>query len=197
MFTKRLLCALLLFASLDVASANIDIVDQQNAGAGFFLGATVALNQGFGQSFTPALPAINAADFSLISGGSSSTIRLDIFSGSGFGGSLIGSSNSITISGGSSQTYEFNFPMSIAIVPGNTYTFRLTLLSGSTYSPENSTDTYAGGTAFSPDGLPGSSVDLAFVEGLAIPEPSTAWLLLLALPFALARRFRRKLAPQL
>lgn len=174
------LLALLFVALVSPARATITVVDQQNPGAGFFLSATVLLNQGFGQSFTPTLASINAADFSLISGGSNSTIRLDLFSGNGFSGSLLGSSTPLVITGASAQTYEFTFPTSIALVPGSNYTFRLTLTNGSTYSPQNSGNTYAGGIAYGADGTAGPSVDLAFVEGLAVPEPSSLCLFGLA-----------------
>lgn len=170
-----LIAATLLLLSLRPASATIAIVDQQNPGAGFFLSSTVATGQGFGQSFTPSLAAISAADFSLFSG-TSSTLRLDIFSGSGFAGSLLGSSAPLVLTG--TQTLEFLFGAPVVLVPGNVYTMRITLLSGATYSLENSGDTYAGGNAFSPDGIAGPSVDAAFIEGLAVPEAST-WLLFL------------------
>jgi hypothetical protein len=172
---------------LSSATSAIPVIDQQNTVGGELSGPSTSL----GQSFTPTLNSIRIADFSLLTEGVASTLHLDLFAGAGYTGALLGASSPVTFTNTLLQTIEFTFPMSIALVPGNQYTIRLTLDSGDPYRAEfSSTNPYAGGTAFSDQGGAVAPVDLVFAEG--IPEPSVTALLLLGclgIAGACGRRF--------
>ena len=158
-------------------------VDQQN-----LVGADVTGPiHDTGQSFTPSLSAMNVVDVSLstVNPGSTVTIRLDLFSGAGYGGTLLGSSFLVTVSEFGPHTIEFNYASLIDLVPGSMYTFRMTVVSGGGYEELRSlANPYAGGTAFTPSGMIFPESDLVFAEGISsVPDGmSTLWL---GLPFFL------------
>src|ERR1700682_2113363 len=100
--------------SVSSALASLAVVDQQNTVGGTAT-SVGGLGTGPGQSFTPNLSSVNAADFSLSSFDASAvTIQLHLFAGSGYAGLLLGSSASVTFTGTNSRTVEFNFPFAIA-----------------------------------------------------------------------------------
>jgi hypothetical protein len=177
---------------IDTARADLAIVDQSSDHSGnIVVGPTVSIGQGFGQTFTPNLAVINAADVFLECNGTSSTVQLDLFGGLTYSPlSLVASTPPITFSAHPFQMLEFVFATPVTIVPHAFYTFRVTLLSGSSYSPESATLPYTGGTAHNPDGSNINAVDLAFAEGVAVPEPSM-WLLL-GVGLALLVRFCKR-----
>lgn len=186
---------------LNAALASLAVVDQQNTVGGTFINSA-GFNTGPGQSFTPSLSSINAAQFSLSTGdGSAFTLRLDLFDGSGYGGALLGSSSPATVSGTNSQTIEFDFPSAIALTPGNVYTFRLTQTgaAGNSFYTVNdaSSNPYAGGTLFDGTGTARAPFDLVFAEGTAaVPEPATTSLVTLGAVAALWQIRRRDSNPQ-
>ena len=186
-------CALLaLFHGAHAALATIIIVDQQNLVGNMGTGPI----HDTGQSFTPLLSAINVVDVSLstINPGSTVTIRLDLFSGAGFGGTLLGSSSPVTATEFGFPAIEFNFASLISVVPGSIYTFRMAVIGGGGYEELRSlANPYAGGTAFTPDGTAFPESDLVFAEGLgSVPdELSTLWLALPLLGLVAFRRLPR------
>jgi hypothetical protein len=166
-------CALLAFlVAVQAAHATIAIVDQQNpvgmAGTGPVVGT--------GQSFTPSLPALDVVDLSLSTTAdvpsTAVTLHLDLFSGMGFTGTLLGSSNPVTVSQFGFHLVEFNFPSLIPLVPGNVYSFQII---GGGYEELGSLgNLYTGGTEMDSGGNPGNGTfDLVFAEGLSVPEPSS------------------------
>jgi hypothetical protein len=129
--------------------ATIAIIDQQNPVGTNTTGPGV----GSGQSFTPTLPALDVVDVSIstVGPGVITTLHLDLFSGTGFNGTLVGSSDSITFSDFGFHPREFLFPTPIVLVPGNVYTFRIT---GGGYEESFSLgDLYAGGDEVTPNGI--------------------------------------------
>ena len=96
--------------------------------------AVATFGSDMGQWFTPSLNTIDAAEFLLGTDGASSTVQLDLFSGIGYGGALLGSSAPLLITNSFPlQTIHFDFLPSIALTPGNPYTFKLVLTSGGSY----------------------------------------------------------------
>jgi hypothetical protein len=148
------------------------IIDQQNT-----LGGSVSFGStGAGQSFAPSLPGISFATFSLSTpSGTTDVLRLDLFDGSGYGGALLASSAPVTVNTGAAlQPIELDFSSTISLTPGNTYTLRVALTSGTTYGAEFSpSNPYTGGMGFGSNGVPNPSNDFVFSEGLnVVPEPS-------------------------
>lgn len=187
--------ALLAFAARAEA-APIVTIDQQNTVGS--LGSS--LSTGGGQSFTPTLDAVDAFEFVLVSEGASSTVRVDLFQGAGFGGALLGSSATATVLGGSFQTVHFD--LDATLTPGQIYTARVVLTAGSTYSALfDDTDPYAGGNVYAGTGDAVPGADIVFTEGLhaaavAVPEPASLALVLTGLiGLGLARRRRSTTAP--
>lgn len=170
--------ALCVAARPATSSAALTTTDQQNmtfnnTSGGFGGTATT----GFGQSFTPTLSTLNAATFSLATEGASSTVQLRLFSGAGYGGTLLATSAAVTFTNTALQTTEFGFPTPVALTPGTTYTFQLAVPTGSTYSSVYSdANPYAGGLVYNASGGGFPTLDFVFAEGTnsaLAPEPST------------------------
>ena len=147
------------------------IIDQQNT-----MGGSVSFGStGAGQSFTPSLPGVCFATFSLSTPSVSDTLRLDVFDGSGFGGTLLASSALVAVNTGTAlQPIEFDFSSTIGLTPGNSYTLHVELTAGTTYGAEfSSSNPYTGGVGFASNGVPNPANDFVFSEGLnVVREPS-------------------------
>ena len=181
-------------AACGQARAGTIIIDQQN-----LTGTNPAGAGTIGQSFTPTQSAIDAAFFQLATfGGRTSNLIVDVFQGSGFGGTLLGSSNIVTYASVSYQNVEFDFASSIALTAGNVYTLRISSVSGANAAAEYAvTNPYSGGVGFNATGFGVSSVDLRFQEGVAAavaetPEPATLGMAATAAAAGLIAYRRRK-----
>ena len=206
---------LLALAVVPFARATLIVVDQQNNASGGTLGTGVSNGGSLGQSFTPALPSLNAVDLPLQTLNVSETLQLTLLQGAGLGGTVLGTAAPLVLTQNFSRatTQEFTFAAPIVLTPGNVYTFKLTEtafvpFSGSDfgfYPVVTQSDTYAGGQFFLPDGSAFTGGDAVFAEGLTaagvgapavgLPEPS-AWatLILGAGLLTLLGRARRRLA---
>jgi hypothetical protein len=180
--------AVLAFAARAEA-APIGTIDQQDIVG---TAESVAVS-GVGQSFTPTLDSVDAFEFVLRSFGASSTVRVDLFFGAGYGGALLGSSATVTI-GNSFETAHFD--LSAALTPGQIYTARVVLTDGDLYSIRyDETASYAGGDGHATAGFVVDDADLIFMEGLhatvSVPEPASLALVLAGLAgLGLVRRRR-------
>jgi hypothetical protein len=182
---------LIFAASTTLSAAPITDIDQQNLVGGSTNSASFT---GAGQSFIPLFDRIDAAEFSFNT--PSATLRLDVFDGSGIGGTLLGSSAAIAVVTSGFEIVHFDLLTPVSLTPGNTYTLFVSALSGTFGQQFDVGDPYAGGFAFDQGGFAASNVDLVFTEGLTVPEPSALWLsgtgFLGVLMFGLRRRVRRQ-----
>jgi hypothetical protein len=155
------------------------VIDQQYSGAGaiFTNYAGIPNFRPLGQSFTPSLSGIDFATFNLLDLVSvAGTYEVQLYSGTGNGGTLLGTSKTDSLAAGSSGATEFDFSSTIALTPGQTYSLMLVRTdSSSDFGAQyGSPGGYAGGEAISSG--QGTSNDLIFSEGLitsAVPEPAT------------------------
>lgn len=146
-----------------------------------------------GQSFTPTLTAIDAAEFLLRSDGASSTLHLEVRQGQGLTGTLLGSSGQVTIGGALSEVH-FDLLSTVSLLPGNLYTLVLALDSGDSFAGDMSTlNPYAGGLAINNSNSTFSARDFWFREGTheaQVPVPATLGLLVLGLAGVVSGRRR-------
>lgn len=186
LFPMTIIC--LFGATVPSFGSPITVVDQQN-----LVGATNTLAISVGQSFTPALSSIDAAEFLLQAFASSATIRLDVISGAGLGGSVLGSSAPQTITNNTTlQTIHFDLISPVSLIPGNPYTLGLFETGGITFRVAySSSNPYAGGSAYTLTGVI-NGVDFVFTEGKHIPEPATVILAAAGLVGLAAFGWRRR-----
>jgi len=134
----------------------------------------------WGQSFTPALASTdfirllftdnNTAD------GLGASVYLTLHSGA-IEGPTIGTSESVTMANGFTGPATFLFPASVPLTPGTMYYFQPILQDGGLWNIVGGSFPYAGGNSYESGVVhPGN---LWFREGVVVPEPSSAALLIL------------------
>ncbi|MDE3066673.1 MAG: hypothetical protein KGJ60_03890 [Verrucomicrobiota bacterium] len=140
-----------------------------------------------GQSFTPALSSVGFISVYIRdeNPGNSlgATVHLDLWANS-IGGTSLGATEPISMPDGYGDTDNegvtyFYFLMPIPVIAGGTYYFQPVVEPGSdAWEISAYNFGYAGGQAFF-KGVPSPDSDLWFREGIVVPEPSAAWLVLL------------------
>ena len=171
------------------------VYDQQSSDESFFgEGGTALGPQPTLQSFTPALSNIGFIRLhlsdALYGNQSSGTFSVSLRAES-ITGTVLGSSTPVTLSGGFVGTVDSVFATPVSVTPGTTYYFQPTFVSGGgAWNAKASTIyNYPRGNAFWGD-TAAPTWDLWFREGIIVPEPSGAILILLG-TFALAFSRRR------
>lgn len=145
--------------------------------------ANIQGNEPIGQSFTPSLSAVGFVQFELYDGqpgnGQGATLYVNLRSDS-MTGAVLATSNPVfmpeTPTGGGLTNFFFSGPA--AVTSGTTYFFEIVVQSGDFWRVDRVGDFYSGGTMFS-RGVD-QHRDLWFREGIVVPEPSVAALLLTA-----------------
>jgi len=140
-------------------------------------------NAPIGQSFVPTLSAVGFVQLELFDGhpnnGLGATLYVNLRSDS-MTGAVLSSSSPVfmpeTPSGGGVTNFFFSAPATV--VPGTTYFFEIVGESGDLWRVNATGETYPSGTSYL-QGNP-SALDLWFREGVIVPEPSAAWLVLVA-----------------
>lgn len=188
-----------------VNPAAADIIQSNfNSGAG--------MNDYFGQSFTATAnePAVSAVSFAWLQANlafSDPTMTATIYDGFGFGGSVLGTSGSVTLSNSypDGDWVDFMFSPNVALTSGNTYSILYSYTGTGTrlggYYTHNmlggdAGSAYVGGVRLNSLGAdiaaPFGSSDLMFrVIAGAVPEPAS--LALLASLGAITLRRHRKI----
>ncbi len=134
-----------------------------------------------GQSFTPALSGIDfirlEINDSSPTGTVGSTWFLNLRSDS-IHGTILGTTATVGLPGGFTGAANFFFPSTIPLTPGTSYWFDVNSPDGAAWHVLATVFNYPGGIAWEND-MPNPGADYWFREGLVVPEPSSATLLLL------------------
>lgn len=155
-------------------------------------GSMQAATSPWGQSFTPTLAGVDFIRLKFndgnINDGLGATVHLELLSGS-ISGTIIGTTAPIAMPSLFRGTTTFFFPSTVPVSPGVKYYFQPILDSGGTWNIDSGPYVYPGGNAYNNGTIYGGG-QLWFREGIVVPEPSLAALLLLG-GAALARLRRR------
>ena len=173
------------------------IYDQQSSDEsnGGLTGITIQLGQPVGQSFTPSLDGVRFVRLHLLDAnkgnGVGATVYVNIRSDS-ITGAILSSTDPVALPDGwgspTSGYVDFFFPATVPLEPGTTYFFQPVVQTGDSWGMLGDAFNYPGGTSYVL-GNPNSAIDYWFREGLVVPEPSVAVLLLVgAAAFVYANR---------
>jgi PEP-CTERM motif len=177
-----------LFVARSVGAQGTFVYDQQSAVEGITAesGGIIQSNRPIGQSFIPTLAAIDFVRFQFADGNSinglGATVYVNLRSNS-ITGPIMASTDPVFMPNGfgvgnSAGYTNFFFSLSVALTPGTTYYLQPILDSGDqSWVVTAGLFPYSRGTAFF-KGAAGS-FDLWFREGIVVPEPSSATLVLL------------------
>ena len=126
-----------------------------------------------GESFVPSLSAIDFVQFYFddSANGLGSSIAVNIWSGSIGTGTLLGTSEAVSVPDGFNGASTFLFAAPVSLNPGTTYYLQPFIQSGDSSQLGVVGNNYANGSAY----LHGvqQSVDFWFREGALVPEPSS------------------------
>ncbi len=187
--------ALLLFwriALLPAPGQGTFVYDQQSSTtSGSFplaAGAIIQHAAPIGQSFTPSLSAVGFIRLELADnnpGNSLGAVLSVDLRMSGISGPILSTAAPVFLPDGFNGPANFLFGAPEAVTPGVTYYFDVNVLGGDQWAllaigggEPGGHDPYPGGMEFA-HGWPSPLFDLWFREGIVVPEPSSAWLLLL------------------
>lgn len=193
----RIVCLLaLLTASIVAARAQGTLVfDQESSTDETTL--TGALHIQFypslGQSFTPSLSTVGFVKLRLydINPGNSlgATLVVNLRSTS-MSGPILGTTTVVLPDGyGYVGATNFLFATPVSVTPNTIYFFETLVQSGDSWGILTTVDTYPTGSVYA-NGFPVSGNDLWFREGVIVPEPSIAALLIAGISFWLVNRRR-------
>ena len=176
-----LLVALAIASTAFAQGTNIYIYDQQSADESNFgeAGANVQTNQPIGQSFIPALESVGfirlcPSDDAF--NGVGTTMAVNLRSDS-ITGPILGSTDPVSLPDRFHGAVEFHFPTPVTVTPSVTYYFQPVIQAGESFSVSFAQFHYPNGALFG-KGVASPFFDLWFREGIIVPEPSSAWLVL-------------------
>lgn len=168
--------------------------DQQSALSGLASGgAPILSQQPMGQSFTPSLSAVGFVQFQFenISGSVGGTVFVNLVENS-ITGSVVASSSPIIVQDNFFGTKSFFFASNVPVQAGVEYFFLPVLQSGDNVNVLSDFYNYTGGAAYYSGIRRTDSRDFWFREGIVVPEPTSAGLIIcgtgLLLMLSLQRR---------
>ncbi len=153
--------------------------------------ADLKLAQPLGQSFTPALVSVGFVEFNFYDGdvlhSSGATVVVNLRSNA-ITGPILGISASVFMPNGFFGVTNFVFTTSIPVTPGVVYYLQPMVQSGDDMGAYLTDASYTGGSAIS-QGVPVPDRNLWYREGVVVPEPSAALVILIGGGLLLWRRF--------
>jgi hypothetical protein len=198
MKTKLLLQSLFAFLPLWAQAQGTFIFDQQSSDESNWAtgGNTIQTSQPTGQSFTPSFASVGFVRLQLFdlnrNNGVGATVYVNLRSDS-INGPIISSTQPVTMPDSfglplNTGFMDFLFATPAALQPGNTYYFQPVVQSGDSWAVAGGSFNYPGGDEYL-NGSPFPS-DYWFREGIIVPEPSAAALMLFGGAFWLTKRGR-------
>ena len=184
MKTGLFLSAILLLPPLGIRAQGNLQYDQQSATAPAPPSITFDIqgNEPVGQSFVPSLSSVGFVQFDLFDGhpgnGLGATLYVNLRSNS-ITGPLMSSTSPVympeTPSGGGVTNFFFSTPA--VVTPGNAYFFEVIVQSGDVWRVNDIGPSYQNGRAYI-SGVAQQFDSLYFREGIIVPEPSAAWIVI-------------------
>jgi hypothetical protein len=177
---RFLIATALSLGSIGAAMGGV-IVDQQFTPPFNFSSVTVDLLGPRGQSFTPALTALDFVTFNMqwYSGAAGSYV-VDLREGQGVSGSLLASSNPVALPARLTPSeVQFSFPSRVGLTAGQSYSafVRNVNPGSSNFALNSGAGNYPGGTALAGNSPDGNFQDFIFKEGIfdnvPLPVPTT------------------------
>jgi len=166
---------------------------------GYALGAVIQQRSPIGQSFTPTLSSMDFIRLNLNdndpTNGLGATLYVNLHANT-INGTILGSTIPVALSNGFTGVVDFRFASPVQVTAGVEYVFQPVVQSGGDlWRTAILTDSanWPGGIAFA-NGSPWPASDLWFREGIVVPEPSSALLVVVgvgALLFVRRSRQRR------
>lgn len=182
MKTPNLLIILFAFATNALCAQGTLVFDQESSNDETVFGGAlpIQLYSSLGQSFTPSLTAVSFVQLRFLdidpNNNSGATVVIKLRANS-MNGAVIGTSQLVMVDGFSGVA-SFLFGHQISVTPNSIYFIDASVLSGDTLGIITIGDTYSGGSIFA-DGFPAIGNDLWFREGIVVPEPTSAALVIL------------------
>ena len=149
----------------------------------------------YGQSFTPTLSAIDFIRLNLNDRNPNNGLGASLFVNlrtNSIGGPVLSSTATVTLADGFTGVVNFAFLFSVTLSPGTVYYFEPVVQSGDQWNVIAGEYYYPDGTAFY-QGLALSGSDYWFREGIVVPEPSSACLILVGGGLLVYARKKRNL----
>lgn len=138
------------------------------------------------QSFTPSLDSVGFV--MLYSQGLAAVGMTVNLRANAPDGPVLGTTAPITTPGTYYGVVNLRFDTPVSVTPGTVYFFEAALEAGGGQLNGSLSYLYPGGMLYFSDGTVNPDYDMWFREGVVVPEPSTAALLILAAPLILLRR---------
>jgi hypothetical protein len=159
------------------------IYDQQSSTNeipdGYGDGTTLQQYVSYLQSFTPTNSSMDFVRLKLndkfASSGVGATLHVNIRS-TAYNGPILGSSLSVVLPNAFTGVTNFVFASPVSLSPGSTYFLEPIVESGDLWNTAAGEYNYSGGMVFA-NGIAAPGSDMWFREGVIVPEPSSALLL--------------------
>lgn len=158
-------------------------------------GGSIQFYGSVGQSFVPGLAQVGFVRVRLFDAAPGSFLGASVvlnLRSDAINGPVLATSPVVSMTNGFFGSINFIFAQAVAVSPGTTYYFDLSVQSGDEWGFMSLGDTYADG-AFYGGQFPFSGADLWFREGVAVPEPSSLALVGLGAGLSLLRHKQRQM----
>lgn len=183
-----------LLATNEARSQGTLVYDQESSNDELspFTSAAIQVFGTVGQSFVPSLSTVGFVQlrsFDINPENSVGATLVVNLRSNAINGPILRTSIPVALNDGYRGTVSFFFSSAVPVVINTTYFFEVAAQSGDNWGITTLGDTYSNG-AFYGGGFPFSAADMWFREGIVVPEPTSAALVILG--GAVVARFRRR-----